>query len=196
MKISFLLLAVAVLLTVPHTGNAERGEGSEIMALIGMRVPPVEPFKKQGDISGWQDLGGFIVIVEGGKDSTLLPVIENGYTANEGGFVLKQVDKDMTVTVLDARALPQSLLSYDLKDGKHAWRKDPYKRYSVFPCRKSGSEGAFVGLMRPEPGKESCLHNSGQVIRVWRLDEKKRKLEEVSTVGVSCFFMEGEDDCE
>jgi hypothetical protein len=187
-----IILVLVLLFALPLAGHAENKGESKLMALVGMRIPPVVPYKKQGKIPRLNVLRGFLLI---SNDSTLDPGIVFGYIGNEGGFVLDHREKDLTRTVLDARVLPLDLLRFDLKGGKHVWRKDDMKKYSVFSCEKTGIKEAIIGLMRPEQGKEGCQHDSRQVKMAWRVNEKTRKLEEISPKGIVCFFTDAEDIC-
>ena len=191
--VSVLYVAVTIAiasLAFPDSGYAEDKIKSELMALVGMKIPPAIPYKKQGEIPGWHSHGSIHV------GSNAIPIYgENGYIGNEGGFVLIYFDNEMTRTVVDARVLPLNLLRFDLKDGKRVWRKDANKRFSVESCKKTGSEDAIIGLMSPERGKEGCLHYSWQVKMAWRVNVATSKLEEISPKGLSCFFPNGEDEC-
>lgn len=192
-KLSLSLIAIATLMTsliYPSSCYAEEQVKSEIMALVGMKVPPVLPFKKQAEIPGWNSLGSFHV-----GSSSIRVYGENGFTGNEGGFVLIHLDSDMTRTVIDARAVPLELLGFNLVDGKLNWRKNANKKFSVESCKKAGVEAAIIGLMQPEHGKEGCLHYSRKVKMAWCVNGETGKLETISPEGVSCFFPNGEDEC-
>lgn len=165
-------------------------EMSSIEQLIGLRIPPKVLGSKQGDLPGWNSSGGSILSSDG---PTI--IYENGYINDEGGFVLIQLDKDMTRTVIDGRRIPINLLRYQLRNGKLTSRKDAAKKYTVTPCEKKNDDGVYIGLMKPEHGKEGCLHYSKQVKMAWRLNEKTKKLDDVSPVGVYCFFPNAEDEC-
>ncbi|WP_126462782.1 hypothetical protein [Sulfuritortus calidifontis] len=182
-------IVIATLLFIGG-GSATGAEISGIEQLIGLRIPPKILGSKQGDLPGWNTLGGSILSSNG---NTIL--IERGYIKDEGGFVLIQVDRDMTRTVIDGRRLPINLLRYQLQNGKLAWRKNAINRYGIERCEKKGDVGVYVGLMKPEHGKEGCLHYSRQVKMAWRLNEKTTKLDDVSPVGVYCFYPDAEDEC-
>lgn len=179
----------AMIITLPSLVLAADKDESEIMSLIGLKIAPT-PNGKQGDIAGWHSLSGSSV-----SSSTCSVYLENGYMRNEGGFILVQLDKDMTRTVRDGRVVSKDLLRYELKNEKLAWRKDAVKKYGVENCEKAGEKDAVIGLMRPERGKEGCLHYSKQVKMAWRVNAKTCKLEEIPSNGVVCFFPDAEDEC-
>jgi len=172
------------------SGSTDYKIKSDLMALVGMKIPPAIPYKKQGKIPGWFSQGSIYI-----GSSTIKVYGENGYIGNEGGLVLIYLDNDKTRTIVDARVLPLDLLRFNIKDGKRIWHKDAKERFSVESCKKPGSEDAIIGLMRPEHGKEGCLHYSKQVKMAWRVNGSTGKLEEISPKGLSCFFPNGEDEC-
>jgi len=172
----------------PYVKNQEEVlKKSELISLIGMRVPPEVPFKKSGKIPGWHSKGGSLYGV----------LMENGYIGNEAGFIIASLEKDKTKIVLDARSLPMDLLRFELKDGEVIYKKSATKLYGVELCKKneSNTEDIYFGLMRPENNKEGCLHYSRDVIKAWRVNPITNKLEDISPDGVSCFYPNAEDEC-
>lgn len=194
---SYVVILVGVvmfeLLAFSASSYAEVSNKSKLMALINMKIPPAVPGMKRGKLLGWISSGG--IGLSPNDPALLFLDVDEGFIGNEGGVILVSVDEDRTSTVLDARELPLGLLRYELKDGKRISRKDAFKQYSIQRCDKTGTTDLIVGLMRPEPGKEGCLHNSRIVKMAWRVNAKARHLEDISPDGVVCFFPDAEDEC-
>lgn len=188
-----ILSAMITTLVFSALSYAEVNNKSHLMALIGMKISPAVPDKKRGDIPGWISSGGFGSTT---NDPELYFLgVDEGFIGNEGGVMLVRVDKDMTATILDARELPLGLLRYEMKNGKRISRKDAFRQYSVQRCEKAGTTGLIIGLMRPEHGKEGCLHNSRIVKMAWRVNIKSRDLEDIPPDDVMCFFPDAEYEC-
>lgn len=169
-------------------GYARDKNPPEVNALIGMRIPPIITGKKSGPVPGWTSIGGASL-------NNDWVHVEQMHSALNTAIVAIRRDKDRNGLILDAKALPSRLLTYDLINNKTRLRKYWYQHYSIGSQCERNNGVSVVGLMRPEPGKHDCNHESRQVIKAWQIDMKNGRIIEIQPTGVRCYFDRAEDDC-
>ncbi len=172
-------------------GNAEGVEESlpsEVRALVGMKIPDMEPSGK-GGIPGWHSKRGTLL----GKQRV---GVEELYRGSTFIFLVSGLDETgKNRTVLGVQVLPLNLLSYYEKDGELMFTRHSKKYQFESLCYRQKGE-IVVGLMRPERGSEDCRHTTKQIKRAWSIDEQSGRISEISTQGVSCSFMDAEYSCD
>ena len=190
-KYHYIIMLLAAVLLFPNLSYAEGNGKSEIMALVGMRIPPVVPGKSGGDIPRLQSMGSSLLIGLGP------PIfgMEEGFINKESGFIVVKFESDLTTTILDGRTVPQALMSYKVVDGKGDFSEKRIRKYRITPCEVEATGERVIGLMRPEHGKEDCGHWSRQVKKAWRLNTQSEKLEDISPKGILC-YRGSESECE
>lgn len=168
-------------------GHARDMNPPEVEALIGMRIPPIIPGKKSGSIPGWTSIGGTSFNDWVGASQI--------YSAHNSAIAVIRRDKDQSRLILDAKILPSRLLTYDLINNKTRPRKHWHQYYAVSSrCERLDGE-YIIGLMRPEPGKYDCNHESRRVIKAWQVNLNDGQMKEIQPAGVHCYFDRAEDDC-
>lgn len=165
----------------------------EVEVLIGMRIPAKAP-GRGGNVPGWGRMGSYAL------DAVILPQqslgVEELYRDDVSIFAIILLDeKDWSRTILDAQVIPQKLLWYYVKNGKFVEKKNRRLHSFSSMCKRADSE-TIVGLMRPEPGKENCTHNSKQVIRAWKIEQQTGRITGIPTQDVSCFKGDADYSCE
>lgn len=159
----------------------------EVDALIGMRIPPIVPGKKSGHIPGWASIGGASFNDWVG--------VSQVYSKYGSAIAVIRRDKDQSRLILDVKMLPPNILTYDLVNNKTRLRKEWHRYYAIGGhCERQDGE-YIIGLMRPEPGKHDCNHESRQVIKAWQVNIHDGQMKEIQPIGVRCFFDRAEDDC-
>lgn len=191
----FVLLAAGIALLTGNAQAADEALPPEVKALIGMKIPAKAP-GRTGDIPEWKTIVGGVL---GSKPNDIQEMgLEELYRDGISIFVIDLMDKrDRSRTVLDARLLPRQLLSYEIKNGKIVMKRNSSQLYSlVMGCERNRSEETIVGLMRPEPGKGNCTHNSKQVKRAWLIDPQTGRITDISPQDVSCPRVDAEYSCQ
>lgn len=168
---------------------------AEIKALIGNKIFAKTP-KTVGDVPDWKITGGGTLV------GTSIVETNLGYELRHKGniniFWIDTIDSDYNRTILDVRVLPQSLLFYDIKDDKIIPKKN-WRHLYMFQhsCQKDSSEKqVIVALIRPEQGKDNCVHWTSQVKLAWSIDSKTGRISEISPKGISCHYDDAEDACQ
>lgn len=167
-------------------GHARDKNPPDVDALIGIRIPPVIPTIKSGSIPGWISIGGTSI-----ND---LVSVEQIYGTHHSAIAVIWRDKSRSSLIVDAKALPPKLLTYDIINNRARLRRNWQKYYSIGSHCERNDGASIVGLMRPEPGRHNCNHESRQIIKAWQVDSNG-KLRDMQPTGVQCYFDGAENDC-
>lgn len=194
MKTFVIALMTLLLGPMPSACLAQDRQGTAgIFSLVGMQIRPAIPGKKQGDIPAWNSISGRL-LSSASNDSRYNIVVEEGYVDSEGGFIVINLDIDLTQRILDAKVIPKELRQYDVVHGKAIWNRNAANRFRLSSCELPDGRGV-IGIMRPEVGKSGCMHWSRRVKRAWQFNETTAKLQEILPTGIRCYHSDAEDEC-
>lgn len=194
----YVFIIVSWLIGATPASLAGEKNPPEVEALIGMRLKwfPVAGSGKNEEIPGWTFKRWASLNISPQPKQSI--GVEEIYQGNGSfAFVVDLADAANRIrTILDAQALPRQLLGYTVKKDKIVWKKNTRQLYHFEPMCERAIHETVVGLMRPETGKEDCIHKSKRVLRAWIINEQSGRISEITPRGVSCYWGDAEYDCQ
>ncbi len=175
---TFFTTIVVLLAIYPlRPSAADSGQPTEICPPAGLVIPPKVPNQIPGDVPGWKNQGGGMLVYGS-------PSFSYSFTASGKStcMSLVQIQKDQTRVILDSVDVSK------LSPG----RPGTQLSYCV-PLRKDGkidydNDEKILGftLAAKDRETEACNHYSRRILAAWKPDFKTGKFVPVAPVGLIC----------